>query len=152
MLQSSQVKRIKSELLKDYNMKYEDAVFHIYNNRTSTRVSIYLEEKFIDVDIGMSWPFYPPNSVHINNRSVKFQYIPQRLLEQYREKFGNCPCCMCYIHGTTWNITRHIKEVIDQYEHTKKKMFIIYYKKWLFRFLPIFIPCDVEQVIQSYLC
>lgn len=152
MLQSNQVKRIKSELFKDYYMEYNDAVFNIHNDKTSTKVSMYLEEKIIDIDIGLSWPFYPPNNVHINNRSVKFRYIPQRLLEQYREKFGNCPCCVCYIHGTTWSITRHIKEVIYQYEDTKKKIFIIYHENWLHRFLPIFIPQGIEEIIQSYLC
>lgn len=152
MLQSNQVKRIKSELIKDYNIKYDDAIFNIHSYKTSTTISIYLDEKFIDIDIGTRWPFYPPNNVYVNNRTVKFQWIPPRLLQQYRQHYGYCPCCVCYIHGTEWSITRHLKEVIDQYEATKRKMFKIYYEKWLDRFLPLFIPQNINHMIQSYIC
>jgi hypothetical protein len=147
MVTQKQMKRLNYEV----NLDFDDLVMNdiIINNT----ITLYHNDRFIDVELSTGWPFHPFKNLWINNKSVKLNPIPCKILSRYRKNYGHkCPCCEVLLCGNNWSPAIRIKHIIDQYDDTMSKFNKLYYDEWFDRLLCIEIPEDIKNTIKDYLC
>ena len=72
-------------------------------------------------------------------------------MQRYRSVYNECPCCVSYICGNNWIVTRRFVDVIQQYKVMRQKMISLHYKRWIPHFVPKIIPSELHSTICDFL-
>lgn len=129
----------------EYDFKYEDS--KVVNNCI---VKLYDNNNIYTFKLTMNYPFQPPVLFYKNNRQINYNSgtIPNKLLNNYIQQYGKCPCCTCLLCPLNWTPGYKLQDIIDEYDVIKDKI-VMCQRKRMFKNIQT-IPGEIVDHILSF--